>query len=293
MTILNINNTLDDYFKYDLLLISEESDLQYVIPINRWENANDFPYQLNDNTYNYKYSWFKDSIDLSSIPAGNYLLYIRARGKGYETKVLFRDIFFKELNNKFDKKIEIDGRGYLFRRNYLNKNIPLELFIRDDGLIATENPPTIDNMFNTFYKVELNEGKLNITGTSHNVGADYSTNKEITRKLILENTKTYVKTSFDIGYIDDGPYKVTLNVSDGFDKTRAWYKASIDLINLEIGKYTIYINTSNGSVNDYGELSDIFYRNLGSSMIINNKKYSLVLNEKARNSIEIIVEKSS
>lgn len=291
LTILGINNNLATDIKYSLILVNQQTTEEHVVNLARLSTKSSIPYNITDSKYDYTYSWFSDSIDLSGVPAGDYDLYIRARGAGFEAKTLFREIFMKELNNKFDKKITINDRGYLFRRNYLDNNIPLELFIRDEGLVTTDNPPTIDNMFNSFYSMSLTNDKLNIKGTSHNVGADYSTKINVTREIIFENVLTFERYSYSVGYTDQGDYKVTLNVSDGFDKTRAWFNASnLDLSTLPKGTYSILIHTNNGKVNDSGELTDIFYKTLPKATTYNDRTYTISRNADKRLRLELKID---
>ena len=179
----------------------------------------------------------------------------------------------------------------MFRRDYLSNNIPLQLFIRDGGLIASDIPPTIDNMFNSFYSIGLSESNISIKGTSHSIGGNYSTSTPIIRKLVFENVNTYTKYTFDAGYIDNGDYQVTLSVSDGFDKTRAWFNVqSLDLSSLANGTYAIYINTNNGVINDYGELNDIFYKELPNATIKDGREYSICRNENKRFRLELTIK---
>ena len=64
-----------------------------------------------------------------------------------------------------------------------------------------------------------------------------------------------------MGYVDNGDYQITLVVPDNLDKTRAWFRKTIDISNLEVGTYAIQIKTKS-TVEDCGELNDIFNRNL-------------------------------
>ncbi|MFA5603184.1 MAG: hypothetical protein WDA21_05625, partial [Bacilli bacterium] len=141
-----------------------------------------------------------------------------------------------------------------------------------------------------YSKLNFNNNKLNIKGTSFNVGVDYSKSTNVQREIVLENVSTYERISYNVGYIDSGDYKVTLRVSDNKDKTRAWFDASLDIADLNTGRYAIYVKTTVGTFTDYGELNDIFYRDLPNAVTINGKTMSLQLNESKRSRIELIVE---
>ena len=63
---------------------------------------------------------------------------------GYEN-----NLFFKEMARKFTTS---NNKGFLFQMNYYDSKVPLELTVRNEGLISSVNPPTNDVMYNTFTK---------------------------------------------------------------------------------------------------------------------------------------------
>ena len=144
-------------------------------------------------------------------------------------------------------------------------------------------------MINQYHEMVLKDGKLNISGSSFNIGGNYSTSTTVTRTIIFENTSTYERYEFNLGYIDNGPYAITLIVSDGLSKTRAWFNSSIDISSLPKGNYAIYIKTKS-NVEDYDELSDIFSRDITTSMTSNEKMYTLKINEAQRFRVEMLVK---
>ena len=167
----------------------------------------------------------------------------------------------------------------------------IEIYVRDYELIASAEKPTIDNMYNQVYSINFNNNILSIKGTSHNVKGDYSTKQNVERWIYVENVETKkIVLQQSIGSITNGPYKVSLRVSDNLDKTRAWYDAKIDISSLEKGKYVIYIRTKTGNIDDYGELSDALYQKLDDSTVVNGKTYKISRNDNARYRIEITVE---
>ena len=193
------------------------------------------------------------------------------------------------LSRNIVSKFQIDKKGYQFKTNYYLKTIPIELFVRDEGLISNKNTPTKDNMINQYQDIKLENGNLVISGSSFNVGGDYSKNAKVERKIVFEDTKTFKRSTYDLGYIDNGEYKITLLVPDNKDKTRAWFSNKIDISNLEKGTYAIYIHTI-ANVDDASELNDIFARSINSKMTINGKNYSLKVNKDQRFRIELVVE---
>ena len=253
--------------------------------LNRITNVKDMPYTVpNVDKYSNEYSWFNGNIDFSDIKEGNYSLYVRARSGEYEATEILSNMLSIDIASKFTK----ENRGYQFKTNYYLKTVPIELFIRDNGLISDKNTPTKDNMFNQYENIELKDGKLDITGSSFNVGGDYSVKSDIKRSIIFENVKTYERHEFELGYIDNGPYPITLIVPDKKDKTRAWFSNSIDLKELEKGTYAIYIKTES-NVSDYGELNDIFERKISTTTKIDDKNYSIKINKNQRFRLELVV----
>ena len=189
------------------------------------------------------------------------------------------------------RKITLPNKkGILFSMNYLDKSVPMEIQVRDEGLISSSIPPTIDSMYNSFETLEFNGSKLHIKGASHNVGVDYSKNVDVKRTIILEHTSNYKRYNFDVSSIDNGPYEITLRASDGKSKTRAWYDANIDLSNIPSGTYAIYVKTSGNGGEDYGELSDLLYTTINQTTTINGKKTYLRRVDEKRFRIELVIE---
>lgn len=260
--------------KYDLILKPlNNSSSNQVVALNEHSYSN-----ININA----------TFDLSSISQGDYALYVRARVKDKEVETLLNNVF----GRKTLRKLTVNNRGYLFRTNYYSNYVPIELSIRDQGNITNTNNPTNDNMFNDYVNIELKNDKLSIKGTSYNVNGDYGSNQKITRQIILENTTTYKRTTYDVGYIDNGNYEVILRVPDNKSKIRAWFDASLDLSKLEKGTYIIYIRTQASSIDDYGELTDIFARDLSNKTIklSNGLTAKLKLNKDVRMRVELVIE---
>ena len=144
-------------------------------------------------------------------------------------------------------------------------------------------------MINQYQSISLENGLLKLYGSSFNVGGNYNTSVNVERNIIFENITTFERYKFDLGYIDNGEYKITLLVPDNLDKTRAWFNKSIDISNLNKGTYAIYIETKT-NVEDYGELNDIFQREITSTMSCNDKTYSLKINENQRFRVELEIK---
>ena len=96
--------------------------------------------------------------------------------------------------------------------------------------------------------------------------------------------------TYSVGSITTGPYKVSLAVSDGKDKTKAWYNANLDLTKLPKGTYSILVRTKTGTIDDYGELYDVAFLDFNTTKNVNGKKITIRRNDEKRYRIEIIIE---
>ena len=284
LAITGMDNSKDKNITYDLIV--ENDNKSFSLPLERIMDLSNINYKVPDKDYDYTYSWFTGIVDLKDIDEGNYNLFIRARSGEYESKEVLSDLFSKKAVSKYT---DLNNKGYQFRTNYYLKTIPIELFVRNNGLINDKVTPTSDNMINQYQSISLENGLLKLYGSSFNVGGNYNTSVNVERSIIFENTTTYERYKFDLGYIDNGEYKITLLVPDNLDKTRAWFNKSIDISNLNKGTYAIYIETKT-NVEDYGELNDIFQREITSTMSYNNKTYSIKINENQRFRLELEVK---
>ena len=277
----NIN--LTHYLEF----INEYDKTIYKVKLDKYT---DYPYEMSslddDKAYNYSGGWFKGEIDLSkeNIKQGNYTIKIIAyNSNGYKTETYFTNIAYEEMPRRINTKT----RGISFDVDYSLAGSPILVSIRDEGLISYTEPTSMDPTYNFFNELKIANNTLNITGTSHSAYVNYSKNDTVKRSIIFENTNTFKRYIYDLSYIDNGPYKIELSVSDNKDKTRAWFKKSIDLSNLDKGTYAIYINTSSNDKTYYGELIDIAYTDFSS---INTDKYEFKRIDEKRLRLELSVK---
>lgn len=251
----------------------------------------DYPYEMSslddDKKYDYSGGWFKGEVSLNKdiIKEGNYNILICAINfdTGNYTYTYFTNIAYLDM----ERRVETTDRGFSFDVDYSYKGSPILVSIRDNGLISYTIPTSFDPMYNFFNNLTLKDDNLEILGTSHNVNISYSLNDTVKREIIFENKDNYKTYSYDLGYIDNGLYKVELGVSDNKDKTRAWFNKTIDLSNLDKGTYIVYIKTTSNNKTYYGELIDIAYTNFDS---INTSKYEFTRIDEKRLRIELTVK---
>ena len=282
LIILNAHNN-DENAEYYLILKDKNSSKTYSLEVAKW--MKNVPYALGtDNGYDYNLSWFNGEIDLSSIPQGDYDLYMKTIKNDYYAE--------EEVTNLFNKSIERrktdSSNGYNFKVQLSLKTKKIELNIRKGNLITTKTSNTFRNMINNYDDIKFTDGKIKLIGTSYNYDGTYNDPSKITRKLILENTTTYERYIYDLGSTKDGSYKVTS--TDNKSKDYAWYNKTIDIKDLPKGTYSMIVHTKTTDSEDYGEINDIFGSINKAETTINNKKYKVVLNKERLNRIELIVE---
>ena len=275
--ILNHNNTSKEYA---LVFVNKDTEEAYVSEIEEWKNNT--PYDLgSENGNSYSNSWFKGTIDFSSIPNGDYEIYMLGVQEDAYTIQLVNNF----LNKKVDRRGEDAHHGYNFKEQQKIKKKELELSVRNK-LYTTNTAPTDRNMVNGYDEIKWNNNKLSILGYSYDYQGVYDKKENVTRKMILENNSTYEQTVFDLGSTK-GPFDlITL---DGKDKTYAWYENELDLASLPKGEYTLYVYTKTGNAENYDVIPDMF-KSLNLSTTINNKKYTIYCNRSRNNRIELKVE---
>lgn len=286
----NINS---EAISYSIIFENQQSKRLIIKNLSRMlENK---PAAVLIDGYSNEWAWFKQELDLSDIPNGDYNIYIRARSTNYEVKVNLYDNKVKLSYENSSRKFEIDGKGFEFRKNINVKDSSFQLFVREDGLLGKRNNPTYtDNMFNQVKNISLDGTNLNIVASSYNIKANYAVNTNIERTVTFENIETFEKyLTTDVGSITDG-ISIYMRDPDGFDKTRAWYNKTIDISSLPYGTYSIIVRTKSNEADDYGELYDRIFLNILSNPItttVGNKRITIErANENLRFRIELKIE---
>lgn len=270
----------------EIIFVDETTKKEYTFPLTKWTN---YPYEMTnvDDKQNYDYSggWFNTTIDLTkeALPNGNYNIYVHVINGTHEAKTLFTNIAYIEMTRR-GKGV---GREFIIDVDYSTLNSPLVFGVRDE-LISLDTPKSTDPMYNFFTNISLNNNNLTIKGTSHSYGVSFGINDNVERKLILENTTTFQRFTFDLGSITNGDYQVTLAVSDNLDKTRSWYNKTIDLSSVTTGNYVLYIENTVNNVSYYGEIIDASYTDFSK---INNANYKFKRNDDIRLRLELSVNK--
>ncbi len=280
LKVLGVNNNVNDV-KYELILRNMNTSKEYSIEVEPW--TSNVPYELGKTgDINYSKSWFKDEVDLSDIPLGDYELYMKAIKGDYYSEEVVDNLF----NSNIDRREEDSKKGYSFTVMLSHRAKEVLLSIRDE-LITTKSANTFRNMINDYDSIEFVDGKLHLTGTSYNYGGTYAKESDITRKVIFENVDTFKRYSFDIGSTSLGSYKVTS--SDKKDKKFVWYDKTIDISSLEKGTYSMIIYTKTIDSEDYGDVTDMLMLLEDMTAKIGDKNIKITLNEERLNRIELVV----
>ncbi len=284
LAIKGTNNRESDTITYDLIARNNTTNENVVIPLERFLDGRPERH-YKDSKYDYSATWFKGNVSLDNLGHGEYTLYVRARKDNLETVMLFRNMFAKPMSSK-----GVSGsKGFLFRNNNYLDSYPIELFVFENGLISNMEVNSPTNMINSYKNLELNGSKLLIKGTSYNIGVSYAPKENVTRNMIFENQTTHERYTFDIGSIVG--VDIPINVSDGFTRERGWFNNEIDIKSLPVGDYIIYIQTKVGNIDDFGELNDIFMKDLKNvTSTFDNKKVTFNLNTSKRFRIEMKIE---
>lgn len=284
-TIKGIDNNLDIDITYKLVFVSESDNKEYTINMTRITDKKEITRPVySTDSYDYTYSWFKGNVDTKTIPDGDYKIYIVSETDKYRSKSLITNKGLRTQTSAYE------GTKYvLTRNNYLDTELPLEILIRSEK-IGTKNATSYYNQYNQYRKLEFTNNQLHIMGNSYSYGMDLSKSKTVERKIVFENTTTFEKYTYDLGYIDNGLYTVGSTLNDNLDKTRAWFDKQIDISNIKTGNYAIYI-TNKSNIEDYGELNELLLRDLSSvKTTINGKEYSFSVNKDKRYRIELTVK---
>ena len=284
--IKEINNTLDikinHYLVFENLLTGEETKYE----VSRITDENEI-FEYKENGKDYTYSWFKGEVKTDDLASGNYILHVVTESSDYYIdSVVSNKLLNEQISN-------YKGTKYVTITNdYVDSRIPIIFNVREKELGLKETS-AFTNQYSYIDDISFKDGMLYIKGASYSSGVDMRSEANLTRRLIFEDQDTFKTYSYDLGFLNNGPYMISLNGKDQFgkDKNLAWYEKTIDLSDLEKGKYVIYI-TNKSNISDFGELKDNLmlndYKLLNS--VYKNKSYEFSLNKKARYRIELNIK---
>ena len=274
-----ISNSLTDNINFYVLFKNISDGREYKIAVNRW--LENMPYDLSDNI-DYTGAWFNGKIDLSSIPAGDYDIYMISEKDNSYAKALFNNI----MNSSFSHRGVINDKSYTFRVSQKLKSKAVQLFVRDSVITSSESP-TFRNMINDYDDISFDSNKLNISGISYNYGASYSNSSNVSREIIFENVSTFKQYKYDLGSTNKGSYKVVS--LDNLSKEYVWFNKQIDINELPKGTYSMIIHTKTDKVDDYGDLTDMF-SSAAQKYVDDSRTYEISVNTNREKRVELTIK---
>ncbi len=287
-TIQGIDNDLKTNFNYELVLKNQTTGKEYSQKLERLidEKQMTFPVFSNDGK-NYKYSWFKSTIQFNDIPQGDYTAYLRTTTDQYYSRSYIQNMLLNEQETEFQD----ETKSATIINNYMDKNIPMEFIVREKAIGQKQTSYDV-NQYSLLNSLKFENNKLHIVAATYSVGVDMREQTTLNRTLVFENIETFERKTYDVGSLTTPVYPIKLINSDQFGNTkdRAWFDKIVDISDLEKGTYAIYV-TNQSNIADYGELYDVLFADLSqANAIIDGKQYVFKLNEEKRNRIELIIK---
>lgn len=287
-TIQGIDNDLKTNFNYELVLKNQTTGKEYSQKLERLidEKQMSFPVFSNDGK-NYKYSWFKSTIQFNDIPQGDYTAYLRTTTDQYYSRSYIQNMLLNEQETEFQD----ETKSVTILNNYMDKNIPMEFIVRAKAIGQKQTSYDV-NQYSLLNSLKFENNKLHIVAATYSVGVDMREQTTLNRTLVFENIETFERKTYDVGSLTTPVYPIKLINSDQFGNTkdRAWFDKIVDISDLEKGTYAIYV-TNQSNIADYGELYDVLFADLSqANAIIDGKQYVFKLNEEKRNRIELIIK---
>ena len=235
------------------IIIQNADDLskKYTYKLNPTYNswlAND-PHNLGGN---YAYGWYEGTIDLSSLPAGNYRLYHQMTVDGYT-----RTEELKWYNDLISTANYVNY-SYTFEK-YNGSSLKLSKKIDRYEYVGRLDSAT------------WNGEKLKVTGYGELGGLPMASASVVKHEIIFENsTDSSKKYKYTLNptynnWLANDPHNLGGNYAYG------WYEGTIDLSSLPNGTYKIYHQMT---VNGYTQREELKFYNDLASKIVNLKEYS-------------------
>lgn len=194
----------------------------------------------------YDKAWFEGTVDLVTLPAGNYFFQIiTTAGDTTGTTALVNSD--ATAPKPEPKNLTLSNYRFIFNNG---EKMRYELYI-EPGLDLISSSYVYPSRFypvSFFNSFEIENQQLVIDGLAYIIGNPTGANNTVSHKLVLLSNGT--KTSYPLT-TSTGLYDYS---NGGFDYTYAWFNGSIDLTTLSSGKYTMYIETTSNGLTDVIEI---------------------------------------
>ncbi|SJZ85569.1 N-acetylglucosaminidase [Anaerorhabdus furcosa] len=225
------------------------------------------PIALGDG-YTYSKIGFSGTFDTSTLPTGNFVLYVKvtenniekkAEVVNYYTSVVPENITTDNKNIRF-----LISPSFNFRYEMRNDNIKIDASIIKKPTI---NPTVFD-----FTNLKLTDSKLSVEGVSWISGVDtIKTNNPAYKLLLVDESGAIVENALTnkacaVDYGKTLKYK--------YSTADACFSGEYDLSKLANGTYTIMLDLSASSYRDIIEMYD-YYNRANQKVTYNGKVYEI------------------
>ena len=228
-----------------------------------------------NNKVNYDWAKFKDVIDISSLPTGEYYikLYTNAKGNAYDEIITFHS--------------SITGFSFVNQQKQFN-------FVREGQTlklkVTTDETSMVDSHVKRISRFSAENGLLVYDGYSYIKGVHIPNQSDIIQKLKFVDTKTFkqVKTYQLNNYYSTAASKDPNHGNNVMNYDWAKFKGTLDISDLDYGEYYIKIYT-NAKGNKYDEIINFHSSIQDFSFKTNGKQFNFI---REGSTLKLSVEKS-
>ena len=215
-----------------------------------------------NNKVNYDWAKFKDVIDISSLPVGEYYikLYTNAKGNAYDEIITFHS--------------SITGFSFVNQQKQFN-------FVREGQTlklkVTTDEASMADPHVKRISKFSVENGLLAYDGYSYIKGVHIPNQNDIIQKLKFVDTVSgkQVKTYQLNNYYSTAASKDPNHGNNVMNYDWAKFKGTLDISDLDYGEYYIKIYT-NAKGNKYDEIINFHSSLQDFSYEANGKKFNFI-----------------
>ena len=215
-----------------------------------------------NNKVNYDWAKFKDVIDISSLPVGEYYikLYTNAKGNAYDEIIAFHS--------------SITGFSFVNQQKQFN-------FVREGQTlklkVTTDETSMVDSHVKRISRFSAENNRLVYDGYSYIKGVHIPNQSDVIQKLKFVDTKTFkqVKTYQLSNYYSTAASKDPNHGNNVMNYDWAKFKGTLDISDLDYGEYYIKIYT-NAKGNQYDEIINFHSSIKDFSYEANGKKFNFI-----------------
>ena len=241
------NASADSEITHAILLIDQESGEETVIEAET--STLDTPMNFADG-YDYSKILYTGSIDLASLPEGNYALKVRVTNGETTSDTLLISNRIEDPEDRMINgvKVRVQARAMANYRLEISKE-------RNDIHFEEINKPTRRNSVYAENSIDLTDNVLTIDGTAFLYGADMAKQDSPKYHILLVDETGRVSTYEAETYVSDSDPAKLLGLEQNLSSANFRFKA--DLSELKTGVYRMYLDITVGKNHDVFELYNI------------------------------------